>query len=97
MLIYGQLFMTSEVLFILAIFTAKAAVLLTIQKILPPNMGLRLALKCTIGLVGVLCVASVLGVTINCGSHSLFTEAEGRCSQVSDEFKLYTRPRLTLR
>lgn len=78
-----QLFIASEVLFILAVYTAKAAVLLTIQKILPPNMGLRRAFTCTLGLAGALCLASILGITIKCGSHSLFAQGEGRCSQVS--------------
>lgn len=79
-----QLFIASEALFVIALFAAKTAVLLTIEKLPAADMKVRLLFKYTLGVVGLLGLASVLAVTVGCGSDSLLTQGDGRCMQVSD-------------
>lgn len=62
----SQLFITSEAIFVIATFTSKAAVLLTVEKLLARDMRERTIFQYTLGAVGILGVASVLAVTIDC-------------------------------
>lgn len=70
-----QLFIASEAIFVIATFTAKAAVLLTVEKLLARDMRERTIFQYTLVAVGVLGLASVLTVTIDCAGQT--------CNQVS--------------
>lgn len=65
-----QLFIASEAIFVVATFAAKAAVLLTVEKLLARDMRERTIFQYTLGAVGVLGVASVLAVTIDCSGQN---------------------------
>lgn len=66
----SQLFIASEAIFVIATYTAKAAVLMTVEKLLARDMRERTIFQYTLGAVGVLGVASVLAVTIDCAGQS---------------------------
>lgn len=78
-----QLFLASEALFVLALFVAKAGVLLTVESLLARDMTVRIVFRCTLGAVVAMGVGSLLAITVGCGSHSLLTEGTAQCSQVS--------------
>ncbi|CAK3788307.1 Proline iminopeptidase [Lecanosticta acicola] len=65
-----RLFIASEAFFVLATFVAKAAVLLTFEKLLAPDMRERPLFQVTIGLVALLGLASLLVVTVNCSGRT---------------------------
>ncbi|KAF2159781.1 hypothetical protein M409DRAFT_70826 [Zasmidium cellare ATCC 36951] len=65
-----RLFIASEAIFVIATFTAKAAVLLTVEKLLARDMRERTIFQYTLVAVGVLGLASVLTVTIDCAGQT---------------------------
>lgn len=76
--------MSSEALFVIVIFLSKIAVVLTIDNLLAGDMKLnRMVSRCTLAVIGLLGVASLLCVTIHCDLNSLFTPIlTDRCTQV---------------
>lgn len=71
-----QLFAASEAFFVAATFTAKSAVLLTIEKLLGRHMKeWRAVFQYTIGVVAFAGLASILAVTVDC--------SESTCNYVS--------------
>lgn len=65
----------------IATFAAKAAVLLTIEKLLAREMTERKIFKYTLATVGLLGLASLLTVTIDCDGRT--------CNQVSTKIKAF--------
>lgn len=66
-----QLFAASEAFFVAATFTAKSAVLLTIEKLLGRHMKeWRAVFQYTIGVVAFAGLASILAVTVDCSESS---------------------------
>ena len=66
-----QLFAASEAFFVAATFTAKSAVLLTIEKLLGRHMKeWRAVFQYTIGVVALAGLASILAVTVDCSESS---------------------------
>lgn len=74
--------MASEAFYVLATWTAKAAVLLTVRELLSRDAKMRIVFQLTLGAVAALGLASLLAVTIHCGSGSLFPDASEHCYQV---------------
>ena len=76
------MFLASEGLFIIALFVAKIAVLLTVQSLLARDMTVRIVFRCTLGAIVLLGITSLLVVTIGCGGDNLLASADGSCNQV---------------
>lgn len=74
--------MASEAFYVLATWTAKAAVLLTVRELLSRDAKMRIVFQLTLAAVAALGLASVLAVTVKCGSGSLVADLEGHCHQV---------------
>lgn len=77
-----QLFMASEAFYVLATWTAKAAVLLTVRGLLSRDARMRIVFHLTLAVVAALGLASLLAVIVQCGSGSLMPNVDGHCHQV---------------
>ncbi|EME41162.1 hypothetical protein DOTSEDRAFT_73557 [Dothistroma septosporum NZE10] len=76
-----QLFIASEAFYILATWTAKGAVLLTVRELLSRDAKMRIVFHLTLAAVAALGLASLLAVTIHCGSESLTPIMTRHCNQ----------------
>lgn len=79
----AQLFLASEALYVVGLYAAKLAVLLTVQSLLARDMAVRIVFHCTLGAVTVLGFASLLTVLVGCDGHDLLTGGGDNCNRVS--------------
>jgi len=76
-----QLFLASEAFFIIAMFVAKVAVLLTVQSLLARDMIVRFVFRSTLAAFVLLGFSALLVVTVGCGFDNLVSN-DGTCDQV---------------
>ncbi|KAF2207058.1 hypothetical protein CERZMDRAFT_102755 [Cercospora zeae-maydis SCOH1-5] len=78
-----HLFLASEGLYVVGLFAAKLAVLLTVQSLLARDMTVRIVFRCTLSAVAVLGLASLMIVSIGCDDHDVLTGGGDTCNRAT--------------